>query len=144
MLPAALALTVMLGMPEAVAAAGRGDAQEAPLIALDGAALSAETGAGVFVDRDQGHCVLCHRVASLDAPFQGDVGPALDGIGSRLTPSQIRYRIVDVSRLNPDTIMPPYYRTERLTQVAAEYRGRPALSAEQIEQLVHYLAGLKE
>ena len=144
MLRLLLAGVVMLGMPAALAASARGDALEAPLVALDDVVLSAATGARVFVDRDQGHCVLCHRVASLDAPFQGDVGPALDGIGSRLTPAEIRYRIVDVSRLNPDTVMPPYYRTEGLTQVAAAYRGRPALSAEQIEQLVHYLAGLRE
>jgi sulfur-oxidizing protein SoxX len=133
---------LLLDMPGALASAG--DAIQEPLTDLAGVALSMETGATVFADRDQGHCVLCHQVASLDAPFQGDVGPALDGIGSRLTPSQIRYRIVDASMLNPDTVMPPYYRTDDLYQVAVEHQGQTALSAEQIEQLVYYLSGLVE
>ena len=139
-----LMLALMLGATTALARATGDDTIEEPLTNLAGVPLSAETGAAVFASRDEGHCVLCHRVASLDAPFQGDVGPALDGIGSRLTPAQIRYRIVDASMLNPDTVMPPYYRTEGLNQVAQQYQGQPALTAGQIEQLVFYLAGLKE
>jgi sulfur-oxidizing protein SoxX len=39
--------------------------------------------------------------------------------------------------------MPAYYRTEGLTRVAPEYRGRPLLSAEQIEDVVAYLMTLR-
>jgi len=53
-------------------------------------------------------------------------------------------RIVDASRLNPNTIMPPYYRTEGLTRVAPTYQGKPVLSAEQIEDVVAYLATLRD
>ena len=137
-------LSLMLLLPRKVAAMDNSDAMAQPLTDLDKLMLSSATGAAVFVSRAEGHCVLCHQVASLDAPFQGDVGPALDGIGSRLTPAQIRYRIVDASALNPDTIMPPYYRTENLSQVAVEHQGEPALTDAQIEQLVFYLSGLKE
>ncbi len=101
-------------------------------------------GRRLFADRDGGHCVLCHAVAGLDAAFQGDVGPELSDVGARLTPGQIRLRIVDASRLNPDTVMPPYYRTEGLNQVARGYRGRPALSSDQIEDLVAYLSLQKD
>ena len=100
-------------------------------------------GRRLFVARKAGHCVLCHRVAGLDAPFQGNIGPELSAVGARLTPGQIRLRIVDASRLNPNTIMPAYYRTDGLHQVAEQYRGRPVLSALEIEHMVAWLSGLK-
>lgn len=99
----------------------------------------ANIGAKIFSERDQGHCVLCHAVASLDAPFQGNVGPDLSDIGARLSPAQIRLRIVDASRMNPETVMPPYYRTAGLSQVASAYTDAPMLPAQDIEHLVAYL-----
>ncbi len=102
------------------------------------------TGREIFVDRASGHCVLCHRVAELDAPFQGDLGPELSSIGARLSASQIRFRVVDASRLNPASIMPPYYRAEDLAQVAEAYRGKTVLTGQQIEHLVAYLSSLTE
>ncbi len=109
---------------------------------VDVAASPAE-GERVFIEREAGHCVLCHQVDGLDAPFQGNLGPVLTGIGSRLSEAQIRLRIVDASQLNPDTIMPPYYRRTGLEQVAAGYGGQTVLSAEQIEHLVAWLASLE-
>ena len=105
---------------------------------------SVAQGREVFVARTAGHCVLCHRVDGLAEAFQGDVGPDLSRIGARLDPGQIRLRIVDASRLNPATVMPPYFRRRGLHQVAAEYEGRTVLSAEQVEHLVAYLASLDE
>lgn len=118
-----------------------GDGIPKPLTLAGG---SAETGRQLFVARDGGHCILCHQVNSLKAPFQGNVGPDLSAVGNRLTPSQLRLRIVDASTLNADTIMPPYYRTTGLRQVAEDYQGRTALSAVQIEHLVAYLSQLRE
>ena len=57
---------------------------------------------------------------------------------------QLRLRIVDASRLNPNTIMPPYYRVDGLERVAANFRGKPILSAEQIEDVVAFLVTLKD
>jgi L-cysteine S-thiosulfotransferase len=74
----------------------------------------------------------------------GNLAPDLKGVGARLTSGQIRLRLVDQTRINPDSIMPPYYRTEDLSRVAPRYRGQPALSAQQIEDIVAYLATLKE
>lgn len=107
-------------------------------------AVNPAQGERIFVEREAGHCVLCHRVAGLDAPFQGNLGPALTGIGSRLSAAQIRLRVVDASLLNPDTVMPPYYRSEGLEQVAVDYRGKTVLSAEQVEHLVAWLATLED
>ena len=47
------------------------------------------------------------------------------------------------SRVKPDTIMPPYYRTEGLTRVAPASAVRPILTAEQIEDVVAFLVTLK-
>ena len=70
--------------------------------------------------------------------------PSPTGTGARWSDGQLRLRIVDPSRLNPNTIMPPYYRTEGLTRVAPAYQGKPVLSAQQIEDVVAYLATLRD
>ena len=75
-------------------------------------------GREAFIDRDRGHCLLCHTVSSIDAPFHGTIGLDLSEVGSALTPGQLRLRVVDQTRLIPDTVMPAYYRIERLNQVA--------------------------
>lgn len=118
-----------------------GDAIPAPLAGAKG---NAERGLDVIRDRRTGNCLICHALKLADEPFQGEVAPSLEGVGRRLTPGQIRLRIVDASRLNPATTMPPYYRVDGLRNVAPEYKGLPALDAQQIEDIVVYLAELKE
>ncbi|MEO0816752.1 MAG: sulfur oxidation c-type cytochrome SoxX [Pseudomonadota bacterium] len=98
------------------------------------------TGAEVFVDRDQGHCVLCHQLSGLDAPFQGNLGPRLDGVGARLSVDQLRLRIAAPQLVWPGTIMPAYARRLGLHQVDPKYDGEPILSGQQIEDLVVFLA----
>ncbi|MEM1188030.1 MAG: sulfur oxidation c-type cytochrome SoxX [Pseudomonadota bacterium] len=100
-------------------------------------------GKAVVLDRDRGHCLLCHRIAQLDEGFQGTIGPALSDVGARLQASQLRERIVDPTRLNPDTVMPAYYRVEGLRQVAEEYRDRPVLTAQEVEDVVAFLTTLR-
>ena len=139
------AMTCMLScstQPHAAIAAGPAPATDAAPAPLADVPASVDLGRAVFADRDSGNCVLCHRVASLDVPFQGDLGPDLTAVGARLSPAQLRFRIVDASRLNPATVMPAYYRTEGLSRVAEAYRGRTVLSAAQIEHLVSYLLSL--
>jgi len=110
---------------------------------LEGKSGNAERGLTVFTDRDQGHCVLCHAIEGLDAEFQGDVGPPLTHLGERLTEGQIRMRIAGAQKIWPETVMPSYYRKHGLNRVGREYLGEPALSAQQIEDLVAYLSSLK-
>jgi sulfur-oxidizing protein SoxX len=133
------AATISSGAPSAFEIAG--DAIPAP---LEGRKGDAARGLGVILDRRTGNCLICHALSVPDEAFQGEIGPSLDGVGSRLSPGQIRLRIVDQSRLNPDTLMPPYFRVTGLINVAPEYRGKPALDAQQIEDIVTYLSGLKE
>lgn len=96
----------------------------------------------VFVDRQRGHCLLCHTMSTIDEPFQGNLGPDLSNIGLRMTVEQIRLQIVDPSRLNPDSIMPAYYRTNGLHQVAESYRDKPILTGQEIEDLIAFLMSL--
>ncbi len=117
-----------------------GDSLPGPLTA---AKADPDRGAHVFADRDSGHCVLCHQVPGLDAPFQGNVGPALSGIGDRLSPGQVRLRIVDYQLVKPGAVMPSYYRIHDLNRVSSAYEGEPALGAQQVEDLVAYLVTLK-
>jgi sulfur-oxidizing protein SoxX len=65
-------------------------------------------------------------------------------VGARRTEGQLRLRVVDSTLINPDTIMPPYYRVEGLYNVARAFRGRPLLTAEQVEDVVAYLATLRD
>jgi L-cysteine S-thiosulfotransferase len=104
----------------------------------------AARGRRIMVDREIGNCLACHKVADTGEPFQGDLGPDLSSVGARLTAGQIRFRLVDQSRLNPATLMPPYYRVEGLTHVATKYQGRPVLTAEEVEDVVAYLTTLKQ
>ncbi|HXX82405.1 MAG TPA: sulfur oxidation c-type cytochrome SoxX [Casimicrobiaceae bacterium] len=100
-------------------------------------------GRALLVARDSANCVLCHAVPDPAMRVAGDLGPALDGVGARLTAAQLRLRVVDMRRVDPRTIMPSYYRIEGLTMVADAYRGKPILSAQEVEDVVAYLATLR-
>lgn len=96
--------------------------------------------------RQKSLCVLCHSGPFADPHLQGTIAPSLAGVGVRLTAGQLRLRIVDMKRLNPQSIMPTYYGTlpnGRDARVAAAWRGKPILTAEEIEDLVAYLQTLR-
>jgi sulfur-oxidizing protein SoxX len=111
---------------------------------LTGAAGDPERGRAIVSNRQVGLCLLCHTGPFPEEHFQGNLAPDLTGAGARASAGQIRLRIVDASRLNPNTIMPPYYRVDGLERVAANFRGKPILSAEQIEDVVAFLVTLKD
>jgi sulfur-oxidizing protein SoxX len=101
-------------------------------------------GRAIVANRQQGLCLLCHSGPFPETRLQGNLAPSLAGAGTRWSAGQLRLRIVDASHLYPNTIMPPYYRTDNLTRVAAAYVGKPILSAEQIEDVVAFLATLRD
>ena len=74
-----------------------------------------------------GLCLLCHSGPFPEDKFQGTMAPDLAGAGARWSEGQLRLRIVDASKLNAATIMPPFYRVDHLTRVAPAYRGKPVL-----------------
>jgi sulfur-oxidizing protein SoxX len=117
-----------------------GDAIPEP---LTGARGDAARGRALVVERSS-TCILCHSGPFPEQKFQGDLAPDLSGSGSRSSEGQLRLRLVDASRLNAATIMPSYYRVDGLDRVGAPWRGKPILSAEQIEDIVAYLVTLRE
>lgn len=101
-------------------------------------------GRAIVLDRRSGNCLICHQVPVPQELFQGDLGPSLVGVGDRLSAGQIRLRLVDASRINPSTLMPPYHRTSGLRHVPERYRGIPVLGAQDIEDVVAWLGSLRE
>ncbi|MCY7386999.1 MAG: sulfur oxidation c-type cytochrome SoxX [Burkholderiales bacterium] len=99
-------------------------------------------GRDVVMGRD-GNCLLCHAIPETGARFMGDLGPPLAGAGARLSAAQLRMRLIDPQRSNPDTIMPAYARIDGLTRVGKAWRGKPILGAQQIEDVVAYLGTLR-
>src|SRR5438552_4228080 len=99
---------------------------------LTGAKGNVERGRSIVGNRQTGLCLLCHSGPFPEEKFQGTLAPDLKGTGARWSEGELRLRIVDAARLNPQTIMPPYYRVEGLTRVAGAYKGKPLLTAEQI------------
>jgi sulfur-oxidizing protein SoxX len=111
---------------------------------LTGQPGDAARGRAIVANRQVGLCLLCHSGPFPEERFQGNLAPSLSGAGSRWSEGQLRLRIVDAGRLNPATIMPPYYRTEGLERVARAFVGKSILSAAQIEDVIAFLATLKE
>jgi sulfur-oxidizing protein SoxX len=111
---------------------------------LTGAKGDAARGPAIATNRQIALCLLCHSGPFPEERLQGTLAPDLQGTGRRWSEGQLRLRIVDAARLNPETIMPPYYRNEGLNRVAPSFRGKPVLSAEQIEDVVAFLATLRE
>ena len=110
---------------------------------LTGTAGDPARGRALVVDRAS-TCTLCHSGPFSEVRFQGDLAPDLAGAGSRWSTGQLRLRLVDASRLNSATIMPSFYRVDGLNRVGRAWQGKPILSAEQIEDIVAYLATLRD
>jgi sulfur-oxidizing protein SoxX len=110
---------------------------------LTGVKGDAARGRAIVASRHLGLCLLCHSGPFPEQRFQGNLAPDLRGVGSRLSEGELRLRIVDSGRLNPDTLMPPYYRTGKLRRVARAYRGKSVLTAQQVEDVVAFLASLR-
>jgi len=139
-----LALTLPANAQGDAAAGGYtvvGDAIPASLTGMRG---DAGRGRAVVVNRYLGLCLLCHSGPFPEERMQGTIGPSLTGVGARLSEGQIRLRIVDPTRINPDAIMPAYFRAERLARVAPAFAGKTVLTAGEIEDVVAFLMTLRD
>ena len=111
---------------------------------LTGAKGDPARGKEIVLNRQVGLCLLCHSGPFPEERFQGNMAPDLKGAGSRWSEGELRLRLVDARKLNPDTIMPPYYVVDGMNRVSRSFRGKPILTAEQIEDVVAFLATLKD
>jgi sulfur-oxidizing protein SoxX len=114
---------------------------EQPLCGLSG---DPERGKGIVTDSHKGNCLACHQLPIEGIEAYGTIGPPLEGVGSRMTESQIRTRVVDTRNVNPMSIMPGFYRDPRLiNRPGIKYRGKTFLTAQQVEDVIAYLVSLK-
>lgn len=113
---------------------------------VSGAAGDAEMGSKVFADRGLGNCLACHAVEDQSAElFHGEVGPPLDGVGDRWSVEELRAIVVNSKEaLSPETIMPGFYSLEVGADVRKDLVGKTILTAQQVEDVVAYLATIKE
>ena len=116
---------------------------DAVVQSLTGSAGDPARGRAIIADRQKGFCLLCHGGPFPEEPLQGNLAPSLAGAGSRWTEGQLRLRLMDNKRVNPESIMPAYHRIEGLNRVGANWRDRPILSAAEIEDVLAFLMGLK-
>ncbi|PTX04206.1 sulfur oxidation c-type cytochrome SoxX [Pararhodobacter aggregans] len=157
-------LNAVTGLVAALVLAGTAYAETAPADvvwvddvqipeSLTGAPGNAEAGVAVVSSRAQGNCVACHEFTALpDVQFQGNIGPALDGVGSRWSEAELRGIIVDAKHMFPDTRMPSFYRVDGFIRPGDAFTGRaadpatfgPLLTAQQIEDTLAYLMTLTE
>jgi L-cysteine S-thiosulfotransferase len=117
-----------------------GDAILRPLAGLRG---DAERGRALVASRQQGLCLLCHAAPIPEERFQGDLAPSLAGVGARYSAAQLRLRIVDPRRLNPSSFMPAFHGTSNGSRVGGAWAGKPILTAQQVEDVVAWLASLR-
>jgi len=123
-----------------------GDGIPEPLTATPGDAVA---GRAIVVDRQIGLCLLCHSGPFDRTPTeraQGNLSSNLSGVGNRWSAAQLRLRVADAKRLNPDSLMPAFHRVASdpaARRVGAAWRGLPVLSAQQVEDVVAFLQTLK-
>jgi sulfur-oxidizing protein SoxX len=103
----------------------------------------AARGRAIVANRQLGLCLLCHTAPIPEERFQGNLAPDLAGAGARWSESQLRQRLVDARRFNPESIMPAYYRSTDLTRVGSAWRGKTIFSPQQLEDVVAYLVTLR-
>lgn len=159
-------LALALAMPVPLLAPAAGPAAEAGPAASAWAPPGAITGDGmptpltgtlgdpargraIVVSRQQGLCLLCHAGPFPEERVQATLATTLAGAGSRWSVAQLRLLVADARALNPASPMPSFHRPadaadEALRRVGAAWRGRPILDAQQVEDVVAFLATLRD
>jgi sulfur-oxidizing protein SoxX len=119
---------------------------------LSGVAGNADEGRKIVTSKKLGNCVSCHAAdAYVDIPFHGEIGPMLDGVGSRWEEAEVRGIVANAKMTFEGTIMPAFYKTNGYIRPGNAYTGKaatgdlpPLLSAQQVEDVVAYLMTLKD
>lgn len=118
----------------------QGDGIAQPLAGLRG---DAQRGRAIVASRQQGLCLLCHAAPIPEERFQGDLAPNLAGVGARYSEAQLRLRVVDPRRVNAASFMPAFHSAGGASRIGTAWAGKPILSAQQVEDVVAWLASLR-
>lgn len=107
----------------------------------------------VMTNRGKGNCIACHAVTALkDFPFHGEVGPTLDGAGSRWSAEELRGIVANAKMMFEGTMMPSFYKSTGFTRPGDAFTGKaaptaelpPLLTAQEVEDVVAYLLTLTD
>lgn len=120
-------------------------------VSLTGQPGDPEQGA-IIMNKGAGNCIACHQVSALShLPFQGNVGPELDGVAGRWNEAELRGIVVNAKATFPDSVMPSFYKVDGFVRVGDGFTGKalegevqPLLNAQQVEDVVAFLMTLKE
>lgn len=134
------AATLLASGQEIAPYAIEGDRIPAPLAGARG---DPERGRAIVASRQAGLCLLCHTAPIPEERFQGDLAPSLAGVGARYSEAQLRLRVVDPRRVNPASFMPAFHSSSNPSRVGSQWVGKPILSAQQVEDVVAWLATLR-
>jgi len=110
---------------------------------LTGKAGDPVKGRKTAINRKKGNCLGCHVMPIPEQADHGEVGPPLNGVGSRLGAAEMRLRIVNSKMINPDTIMPAFYHIDGFHRVQEKWKGKTIISAQDVEDIIAYLVTLK-
>lgn len=87
-----------------------------------------EEGKELAFDRKLGNCLACHKIAGGNLP--GNIGPELVNMKARYPDkAKLRDQIWDATKVNPNTIMPPYGKHK-------------IVSEEQLDKIVEFIYSL--
>ena len=112
---------------------------------LTGVAGDPVAGKKVSTNRKLGNCLACHVNDDASAQsFHGEVGPELNGAGSRWSEEELRGIVVNSKNTFEGTIMPAFYSTQNGVRTLKKFVGKTILSAQQVEDVVAYILTLKE
>ena len=115
------------------------------MASLTGVAGDPVAGKKVSINRKLGNCLACHvNDDASSQSFHGEVGPELNGAGSRWSEEELRGIVVNSKNTFEGTIMPAFYSTENGVSTLKKFVGKTILSAQQVEDVVAYILTLKE
>jgi sulfur-oxidizing protein SoxX len=139
---AALAISTLLALPipSEAQVVWTGDAVQTALSPNPGNPIK---GRAIVISRQTGLCILCHSGPFPEERFQGNLAPDLRLSVANLSVGQLRARLVDPARSNPNTIMPAYFRIDHLQRVAPQFAGKTVLTGQEIEDVLAYLLTIK-
>jgi sulfur-oxidizing protein SoxX len=139
---AALAISTLLALPipSEAQVVWTGDAVQTALSPNPGDPIK---GRAIVTSRQTGLCILCHSGPFPEERFQGNLAPDLRLSVANLSVGQLRARLVDPARSNPNTIMPAYFKIDHLQRVAPQFAGKTVLTGQEIEDVLAYLLTIK-